>query len=220
MMRQGSGRRMALAVFGFLLFVRSAAAGPPVAIVEEISAPAAQLQPFDYLAEGTKIALGPADTLTVGYFDSCSIEKIVGATVVIGKRRSAVSGGGRITRRFVQCGGAKIVLSGREAAKAAVVVTRAGRPAAAQPAFEVHSVFPYFRFGGPVAGATLERIDRGGSDKRRLNVDGRSFDLAGGVPLARGGVYRLEAGGRALVFRVSDIARRDARDALGRLVGF
>ena len=167
-----------------------------------------------------KITLGPSDTLIVGYFDSCSIEKIVGATVVIGKRQSRVSGGGRITRRFVQCGGAKIVLSGREAAKAAVVVTRAGQASTDQPEFEVHSVFPYFRFGSPVGAATLERIDRGGVDSRRLAVDGGAFDLAGGKPLTRGGVYRLEASGRALVFRVSEIARRDVRNALGRLVGF
>jgi len=219
----GHGMRgsIAVALIGAAIWTQGAEAGPPVAIVEEISAPSSTLRPLDYLSLGMRIELAEGETLTIGYFDSCTIEQIAGATVTIGERQSAVTGGGKLTRKFIQCGGAKMVLSGREAAQSAVVVTRAGPAAAETPALEVHSVYPLFVFAGPVPILELERLDRGGGERRRFDVQGARFDTAGmAAPLARGAVYRAKAGGRDLIFKVSDIARRDTGTALGRLVGF
>lgn len=119
----GQGKRgsIAVALIGAGLWISPAEAGPPVAIVEEISAPSSTLRPLDYLSLGMRIELAEGETLTIGYFDSCTIEQIAGATVTIGERQSAVTGGGKLTRKFIQCGGAKMVLSGREAAQSAVV---------------------------------------------------------------------------------------------------
>lgn len=220
----GHGMRgsIAVALIGAGLWISPAEAGPPVAIVEEISAPSSTLRPLDYLSLGMRIALAEGETLTIGYFDSCTIEQIAGATVTIGERQSAVTGGGKLTRKFIQCGGAKMVLSGREAAQSAVVVTRAGPAAAETPALEVHSVYPLFVFAGPVATLELERLDHGGGGERRqFDVRAARFDTAGmAAPLACGAVYRAKAGDRDLIFKVSDIARRDTGTALGRLVGF
>lgn len=198
-----------------------AGAGPPVAIVEDVAAPSTKLRTFDYLSEGMKFQLGATETLTIGYFESCSIEKITGALVTVGKRQSVVTGGGRITRRFVQCGGSKLVLSAREAAQSAVVVTRAGRAGKETPELVVHSAYPLFIFPKSVTTLTIERLDRGGKQRREFNVGARRFDFATiDEALAQGGIYRASIEGRDVVLKISDIARRDRRNVIGRLVGF
>ncbi len=197
------------------------AAEAPMAIVEDISAPSSKLQVFDYLQRGTRIDLGPNERLTIGYFESCLIETVIGATVVIGREKSQVSGGGKVKRRFLQCGGPKMVLSGREAAKSAVVVTRDGPAGPNAPVVEIHSVLPFFSFGSPTETFVVERLDRRRAERYEFNVGAAQFDFErSGKTLSRGGVYRATAGERSIVFKVSDIARRETRNALTRLIGF
>jgi len=223
-MRRNS--RWLLIVVPFAMYVGALgnfahAAEAPMAIVEDISAPSSALKVFDYLPRGTRIVLGPNESLTIGYFASCLIETVTGATVVIGRDKSQVSGGGTVKRRFIQCGGPKIVLGGREAAKAAVVVTRDGPSGPNAPAVEIHSVLPFFSFDKPTATLVVERLDRGRPEHHEFNVGATNYDFAiSGKALSRGGLYRATADERSIVFKISDFARRDTRSALTRLIGF
>ena len=65
-----------------LLLAAPAFAGAPVAIVEDVKAPSTKLQPMDYLEQGQNFSLNPGETITISYFNSCSVEKIDGGRSV------------------------------------------------------------------------------------------------------------------------------------------
>jgi len=197
-----------------------AGAGAPVAIVEDIRAPSSKLQVMDYLTQGAVIALAKGESLNISYFDSCAVERITGGTVTIGKRKSTVRGKGRIKRKFVECGGAKMVLTGRQAARAAGVVLRAGKPGEKAPKVIVHSRTPVFVFSAGAKELVIEPMGRGRAAPQRFAVNGRSVDLAKlGVTLKAGGLYNAKAGKRSVIFKVAETARNSARSVVGRLVG-
>ena len=197
-----------------------AGTGAPVAIIEDIRAPSSKLQVMDYLAQGAVIALAMGESLNISYFDSCAIERITGGTVTVGKRKSTVRGKGRIKRKFVECGGANMVLTGRQAGLAAGVVVRAGKPSEKAPKVTVHSRSPIFVFSADAKELVIESMGRGRAAPQRFAVNGRSVDLAKlGVTLKAGGVYNAKAGKRSVIFKIADTARSSARNVVGRLVG-
>jgi hypothetical protein len=85
------------------------AAGEPVAVVEQIEAPGTGLQFMDFVEVGRLIKLRAGESLTLGYFGSCTQERIVGGTVRIGTDQSSVDGG-EITRQQVECDGGRLQL--------------------------------------------------------------------------------------------------------------
>ncbi len=197
-----------------------AGAGAPVAIIEDIRAPSSKLRVMDYLLEGAVIALAKGESLNISYFDSCAVERITGGTVTVGKRKSTVRGKGRLKRKFVECGGANMVLTGRQAARAAGVVMRAGKPGEKAPKLIVHSRSPVFVFSAGAKELVIESMGRGRAAPHRFSIKGRSVDLAKlGVTLKAGGVYNAKAGARSVIFKVANTARSSARSVVGRLVG-
>lgn len=218
-------RKLALAsaaVLSALIWVTPVHAGAaaPVAIVEDIAAPSTKLQVMDYLMQGAVIVLVEGESLNISYFDSCAIERIIGGTVTVGKRKSTVRGKSRIKRKFVECGGANMVLTGRQAGRAAGVVMRAGKPGEKAPEVTVHSRTPVFVFSAGANELVIESMDRGRAAPQRFAVKGRSVDLAKlGVTLKAGGLYNAKAGDRSVVFKIANTARSSARSVVGRLVG-
>ena len=106
-----------------LLLAAPAFAGAPVAIIEDVKAPSTKLQAMDYLEQGQSFALNPGETVTISYFNSCSVEKIDGGKVRIGLNKSAVTGG-KMDSENVPCGGGGIVLTERQSDQAAGIVFR------------------------------------------------------------------------------------------------
>ena len=100
-------------IIGGLLFAalapREAAAGEPVAVVEQIAAPSTGLQFMDFVEVGRLIKLRAGETMSLGYFGSCIQEQIVGGSVRIGTNQSNVDGG-EVTREQVECDGGRLPL--------------------------------------------------------------------------------------------------------------
>ena len=90
-----------------LLFslIAVAAEKTPVAVVEDVSAGAADLQFMDLLEQGRVIKLGDGQNITLGYLRSCTREIVTGGTITVGRDASEVAGGA-IERELVDCDGA------------------------------------------------------------------------------------------------------------------
>jgi hypothetical protein len=206
-----------------------AAAQSPVAIVEEIEAPAAGVEFMDYLFPGQVIRLGLNGRIVVSYFDSCWRESVLAGTVTIGRDQSQVSEG-RIDRAKYLCAGGKMQLSGEQAKHSGGMTFRApvrkGTEKQAQPEPQlVHGSAPVFDLQHPGT-LTIERIDAPGEKFEQAIaaehlLRGSFFDLARvDRSLAQGGLYRARHGGRLIVFRIAPDAKPGAGPVAGRLVRF
>src|SRR5713226_8968155 len=79
-----------LAATALLAGSYSALGQVPVALVEEVVAPHADVEAMEYLIAGRVIHLMSNETLVLGYFQSCWRERITGGTVTVGTDQSAV----------------------------------------------------------------------------------------------------------------------------------
>lgn len=96
----------------------------PLALVEHVAAPAAEISAFDYLYDDDKIDLRPDGELRIAYFDSCVVETITGGVVKLNKDKEAkVSKGGVTKRETRPCQTAALALSD-ESKEAAAAVKR------------------------------------------------------------------------------------------------
>lgn len=99
------------------------AAGRRVAIIEEGAIASAKLQEFDLLDEGQEFVLGPNEVVVIGYMSSCRRETITGGTVIIGTKKSDVSGG-KVAWEEVICTEPQLSLTAAESQQSGVLAFR------------------------------------------------------------------------------------------------
>lgn len=199
-----------------------AAPATPVAIVESTVGKVA-VTPFDLLREGDTLTFAADQGMIVSYLESCQRENIRGGTVVIGRTQSQVSGG-TIAREGVACDPAALALTPEQANQSAALAFRDSEsgdtdPVAAQAAFVLSSRYPVV-LAPDLAELWIEDQRKPGT-RHKLVAKNGVVQLTDGIsPLPKGGVYRLEGGGRSLIFRIG----REATDAplplLKRLIRF
>lgn len=208
-------RGLAAIAAAMLLLSSGSEAAEPVAIVEEASSDA-PVRVFSYLSQGQVIRLGAKAKLLIGYLHSCVQEQLRGGVVTIGRERSRVVGGHR-SARVLDCGGAA-ELSRSEAERGAVLVMR--RPTPPAPRLVLASVSPLIAPKQAAPSVRLDRLDRSEPPATLMLRDGVIDLAASGRALARGGTYRVSAGGASMVFKVAADARAGGDSVLLRLLSF
>jgi hypothetical protein len=213
-----------------LLFIPSAAAQGPAAVVEDVKGDAISVGFMDYLSPGQVIRLGPSNSIVLGYLKSCWQETITGGTVTVGTEQSDVEGG-KVARARTQCDAGRIQLTPQQANQSAGMVFRAkpsraaGPPGTPEPQFTLQGLSPMVEAKG---GGTLviERVDQSG-ERHVLPLGGSQllrnsfYDFASsGRALSPGGIYRASLGTRQIVFRVDRAAKPGQAPILGRLLRF
>ncbi len=193
------------------------------AVVEDLSAPVAGIEVFDFLESGRVITLPANGRITLGYMQSCLRETITGGTVTIGAQSSAVSGG-KIQQEQLKCA-ANLALGGSQAGKSGAMVFRRGpgtgkTPAnVPEPSVTLLYTAPVFAVEQP-GELTIERLDQP-ETVLVYKAGGKLFDLAkAGKPLYAGGIYRAVLHGKATVFRIDPGAADGGGPLLLRLVRF
>lgn len=196
----------------------------PVAIVENVTDNLVAVAPLDLLRDGDVMALAPDQGIIISYLDSCQRESIRGGTVAIGRSQSDVVGG-IVSRQAVACDAIALALTPDQANQSAALAFRQpeqvadGDPLAASAAFVMATRHPVVIAGGLNA-VTIRDLRQSGAAIMRQARNGVIELTDAASPLAKGGVYRLEGGGRSLIFRVG----REATDAplpiLKRIIRF
>lgn len=216
-------RHVVLCLLGLLSSAVALLAAPasaqregPSAIVVDVSDAAVGVAAFDLLRRGERIALPPGTTLTLGYLHSCVEEVIRGGSVVVGHGASDVTGGS-VTRETLRCP-QPADLGNVTIASASIVprsLYRSERKA--RPSLVIFYTAPVIALRSP-GEVLLERIDREETPRSFL-VEGSFLDLAKQqIFLSAGGVYRLTADGRELMFQVSHDAFQGGGPLLARLL--
>ena len=208
-------RRLAAIAAATLLLSSGGEAAEPVAIVEEASSDA-PVRAFSYLSQGQVIRLGSKAKLLIGYLHSCVQEQVQGGVVTIGRERSRVVGGLR-SARVLDCGGAA-QLSRSKAERGAVLVMR--RPTPPEPQLVLASVSPLIAPKRATPSVRLNRLDRSEPPATLMLRNGVVDLAASGRALARGGIYRVEAGAASMVFKVAIDAQAGSEPVLLRLLSF
>lgn len=198
-------------------------AAEPAALVEDISGKSAGVQFMDYVSPGRAIRLAAGDTLVLSYLKSCRRETITGGVVTVGTEESAITGG-KVEAEKVDCDPGKLNLTTAQAAKSGTMVFRStpGRPALPAAEVTLHGLSPMLDLpgGGKVS---FERLDQAGGLEFDVGaadlVRGSFYDLARHQKaLAAGGLYRVKAGGREVVVKVSPQAKPGAVPLVSRLL--
>ncbi len=197
-------------------------AAEPVAIVEDVSSDKAQVEFMDYLEAGRIIDLPGGASITIGYLRSCWRETITGGQITVGTEKSSVEGG-RVQREQVECDGGRFRLTKEQAAKGGVTVFRKPRDAPSsslpQPELTIFSTSPLISLAGG-GRVLIERLDRPG-ETHEIVVTGNHEDLAiSKKELIPGGLYRIRAGRKAMVFMVDPFALPGGGPIISRLIRF
>jgi hypothetical protein len=196
----------------------------PVAIVEDVTDNVVAVAPLDLLRNGDAVALAPDQGIIISYLDSCQRESIRGGTVAIGRSQSTVTGG-IVSRQAVACDATALALTPDQANQSAALAFRlpeppaAGDPLAASAAFAMSTRHPVAIVSD--LNELLVRDLRQPSESVTRQARKGVIELTDEAdPLDKGGVYRLEGGGRSLIFRIG----REATDAplplLKRIIRF
>lgn len=181
--------------------VDHARAASPVGLVEEASDAGAGIAAFDYLHKGERIVVPEGTVITLGYFASCIREVIAGGTVIVGADGSEVSGG-TVSRDVLKCPKPVDLDRVTVATTAAVPKLLFRGERKNRPAVVIFYTAPVIALKSP-GEVIVERVDRE-ETPRVFAVDGPFLDLAKQqVFLSAGGIYRLTAGGREMLFQVS-----------------
>jgi len=222
-----SGRTIAIAaLFVTALPPTTALAGEPVAVIEKVEAPSTGLQFMDFVEVGRLIKLRAGESLTLGYFGSCIQESIVGGSVQVGIDQSSVEGG-EVSREQVECDGGRLQLDANASDSSGVLILR--KIDAASTASGDTGTLPEAQLvlsrTQPIIGiskpGSLLRIDRLDASEPRLEIriEERFLDLATtDSKLTAGGLYRAEAVGHAIVFRIDAGASPGGGPIVGRLL--
>ena len=181
--------RRALFIGGLLFMAlpsENAAAGEPVAVVEQIAAPSTGLQFMDFVEVGRLIKLRAGESMSLGYFGSCIQEQIVGGSVQIGTNQSNVDGG-EVQRQQVECDGGRLQLDASSNDSSGVLILRSIEPAstaasggdASLPAAEL-TLFhtqPIIGISIPNSLLRIERLDAS-EPRLEMRIEARYLDLA------------------------------------------
>jgi hypothetical protein len=207
------------AVFAFYLMQPGGALAVErlTAIIQSIAAPSVNLRAFDVLSAGTKIKLQAGETIELGYFESCVVERITGGEIVVNERESWVVDG-TLERSKTECANGGPAMEGAEADAAVVVVRGAGTGkervvAGSQPLLVTPGVK-----GGALA--EIRRLDANEEPLTIQMADGVADLAASGQSLKSGGHYQITAGGRVAKFRIIEIPAGADAHALSRLILF
>lgn len=220
--KSGTGRialaRRTLMAATAVAGLSSAALAEPSALVEDISSDRGDVQLMDYLEPGQTVKLAPGEILTLGYFESCVQETITGGTVTVGQYESTVSGGAVETTEVDCDGGPVIVQAGVEQEAGAATFRAAGATTMPVPDRLIFGLSPIIKLSGPANQIVIERLDAETSPKT-LAAAGNIVDTAAmGVTLEAGGTYRVTAGDKSLVFKVSKLSQPTGAPAVSRLL--
>jgi hypothetical protein len=212
-----------------MAFPTAALATEPVAVVESVSGRPAGIELLDYLSSGQIIPLGKNDKLVIDYLRSCVRETIDGGIVSIGAERSTVKGG-TVERERVRCDGGRMQLSPEQSKTSAGAVFRV--PPKSHP-LPPGTVIERQLYGTSLiidaGGANRIVIERLDLTEDRIDIGltpdrlqrGRFLDLAAdGRALSAGGVYRLTAGDRSVVFQINRSAKAGKIPIASRLLQF
>jgi hypothetical protein len=214
-----------LAILALLILPPGAVAAPatPVAIVENTIGDVSDVAALDLLREGDTLTFAANQGMIVSYLESCQRENIRGGKVVIGRTQSEVSGGD-VAREGVACDPAALALTPEQANQSAALAFRdpdSGNadPIAAEAAFALASRHPVV-LAPDLTELWIEDQRKPGAKRKLVAKNGVVELTTLDAPLPKGGVYRLEGGGRSLIFRIG----REATDAplplLKRLIRF
>lgn len=206
----------------------AAFADPLAAIVEDVDSGVASVGFMDYLERGRTVDLGAKGWIEIGYFASCTHEKITGGVVRIGAEHSEVTGG-RVERRQVQCDTEHLSLTKSVAARAAGSAQRSADKSqkSLHPVtgaeLMLYGAAPLVVAFGPGEVAIVRVADERNRQTVTLALDkGRGvYDFArNGLALQPGAAYRASYGNRSIVFRIDRDASVGGTDVLGRLILF
>ena len=212
--------RLGLAA-AFVISAYTALAEEPAAIVESVSPGVAGVEFMAYLRPGQTFTLGPTQTATLGYLQSCIKESITGGGVKVGFSKSTVTGG-KVQRTRVRCDGGNIILTSAQA-EGAVTAFRA-RPRKSKsknkikPQLTIYATNPIVTLIRKTNSITIERLDKN-NFKRSVKVKSLVVDLAKhAIVFEAGGVYRLAADDRKIIFKVNAQAGSSSDSILQRLI--
>lgn len=197
-------------VFGMFLGLAAPAFAQdnrPAALVDSISVAVPGVQAMDYVRAGTAIDLGADGKLVIDYLASCIREEIVGGKVQVGTQQSTVDKG-KVNRKRVECDGAELQIAAGQSDRGGTVTYRSamnkGPDGLPLPDINIGSRAPFVIVSGPGT-IRIERLDvTEAALELKAEGTGRiGVDVAAqGVQLAAGGLYRVTAGERSMVFRV------------------
>lgn len=210
------------------------ATSPITAIVEDIQAPATNLQFMDYVSRGQVIVVGEKGTITLSYFESCLHETIVGGFVIVGASQSKVSGG-MVERTKVDCDRGTLVPAGSSPETAANATTQRSDDSAAllmrslgpgkkagggKPMKKIFGLSPVFKLSWEVEEI---RITDGLIPPTEIvvSVSGRHADLTQRkIVLKPGRAYTARAADDTIMFYVDPSAKPGRVPLLSRLLRF
>ncbi len=198
----------------------SHAADAPSAIVEDISGSSNSVQFMDYLTPGRKIKIGHGNRIIIGYLQSCVRETIAGGQITIGQKQSIVVGG-KVTRERVECDGGNLQNLTAKGSGSAVTVFRAkpgGKSKLPRSQLTIYGTTPFVSLSAKISKLNVTRLDKK-SQPIAIKVDGDISDFAKHkVQLSPGGLYRIKAGTKSLVFSVDPLAEDTSISLLQRLI--
>jgi len=192
----------------------------PSAIVEDISGAPKSIQFMDYLAPGRTIDVVASDRVILGYLRSCVRETIQGGHITIGLKQSTVTGG-KVTRERVECDGGNLQNMMAQGSGSAVTVFRA-KPGAKsklpKSQITIYATMPFVSLTSKSLGLKVVRLDKK-AKPLSINVQGSVSDFAKlGIHLIPGGLYRLSAGDKNVVFSIDPLAEDKSISLLQRLI--
>jgi|TARA_B100000315_G_scaffold179873_1_gene168713 hypothetical protein len=214
-------RSIFLVLVIFLLATPTSQAGEASAIVEDINMPSPTVQFMDFLEPGKRIDLGKSGSLVLGYLHSCLRETITGGVVVIGKKKSKVTGG-KVEWLRVECDGGNMQLTTAQAGKSAVTVFRVGskhkKTKLPKAQVTLYAISPIISLTGKTTKLELQRLDQN-EPPLRVTVSGSVIDLAEQkVKLEPGGLYRITADHKKLLFKIDPLAETNSASLLQQLI--
>jgi hypothetical protein len=219
------GMKRAIAVcIGLLATVVTAAAEPPVAIVEEVQGKVTGAEFMDYLTPKTVIKLGADSSIVISYLKSCRREKIDGiGTVIVGTDESLVHLAS-VKNEKTECDASHAHATTRETSEVAATVVRSlgKNDTSIKPQLTLYGASPLVQATG--RGTLLvERLDIPG-ERQQIDLDGKQakgkfYDFAiANKALSPGGIYSAKFRSSQIVFQVDAHARPGTTPMVGRLV--
>jgi hypothetical protein len=113
-----------LALFAWLIYTGPVlAAGPVVALVEDVKSGTAGVESMEYVEAGKVIRLAPQDSIVLSYFSSCVRERIEGGVITVGRERSDVISG-KVERSLTTCDAGRMQLTAEIASQSAGMLVR------------------------------------------------------------------------------------------------
>ena len=217
-------KRSIAVCLGLLALASPAAAGSPVAVVEDVQGKVTGAEFMDYVTPKAVIKIGDGGAVILSYLKSCRRETISGAgTVVVGTEESAVHLAD-VKAEKTNCDPNQANVTTRETSGVAATVLRSvdNSKAAAEPQLTLYGASPLVEAKGR-GKLVIRRLDVPGERQEislgGTQLKGRFLDFASeNVALVPGGLYAATFKSSQIVFRVDPQAKPGATPVVGRLL--